>query len=349
MGEFRMHAALRQLGIQVSARTCGRIMAEHRQLYGLPDPHGQPGQQEAKPHPFKAASRHEVWSLDIRYIEQHQIPEIKGPFYVISILENFSRAILASNIFQSQDLPCVLLVFYAAVAQFGTPQRLVTDHGGVFRATHFLGVCEALGIEKAWIAPRQSWQNLIETHFNIMRRMSNYHFDHVTSWEGAKQVHERFVTDYNAQIHWAHRRREDQRYSPAEVLGWVTNRWRTPEQLQRIFYAMRFLRRLDRLGYAHFRRWKLYGEETLAHTAAILWIQGDTVTVEYDETPLAQFTVQYQPDRKHFRAVPHARQFETPYRSPQGWLWARDEVEWRLATRLPAYAPRQRRKKPLMV
>ena len=53
-------------------------MAEHRQLYGLPDPHGQPGQQEAKPHPFKAASRHEVWSLDIRYIEQHQIPEIKG-------------------------------------------------------------------------------------------------------------------------------------------------------------------------------------------------------------------------------------------------------------------------------
>jgi hypothetical protein len=165
-------------------------------------------------------------------------------------------------------------------------------HGGVFRATHFLSVCDALGIEKAWIAPRQSWQNLIETHFNIMRRMSNYHFEHVTTWEGAKRIHEQFVTDYNAQIHWAHRKREDQRYSPAEVLGWETNRWRTPEQLHRIFYAMRFLRRLDRLGYAHFRRWKLYGEETFARTPAVLWIQGDTVTIEHDETPLAQYIAQ---------------------------------------------------------
>jgi hypothetical protein len=76
-------------------------MAEHRQLYGQQGPRTPPGTQEAKPHPFKAASRHEVWSLDIRYIEQHQIPGITGSFYVISILENFSRAILASNIFQS--------------------------------------------------------------------------------------------------------------------------------------------------------------------------------------------------------------------------------------------------------
>lgn len=34
LGEFRIHAALKQLGITVSPRTCGRIMAEHRQLYG---------------------------------------------------------------------------------------------------------------------------------------------------------------------------------------------------------------------------------------------------------------------------------------------------------------------------
>jgi hypothetical protein len=47
-------------------------------------------------------------------------------------------------------------------------------------------------------------------------------------------------------------------------LGWVTNKRRTPEQLHRIFYAMRFLRRLNRLGYVHLRRWKLYGEEALA-------------------------------------------------------------------------------------
>ncbi len=63
-----------------------------------------------------------------------------------------------------------------------------------------------------------------------MRRMSQVHFEQVTSWEGAKVAHERFVTDYNAQPHWAHRKRANNRLSPAEVLRWVTNKLHTPEQ-----------------------------------------------------------------------------------------------------------------------
>jgi putative transposase len=35
LGAFRMHVALKQLGISVSERTCGHIMAHHRHLYGL--------------------------------------------------------------------------------------------------------------------------------------------------------------------------------------------------------------------------------------------------------------------------------------------------------------------------
>jgi putative transposase len=136
--------------------------------------------------------------------------------------------------------------------------------------------------------------------------------------------------------------------SPAEVLGQEKSRLRTPEQLHRIFYATRHLRRLDRLGYAHFRRWKLYGEEALARHPAVIWLHGDALTVEYQETPLAQYTVRYQPDHKHFKAVPEARRFEKPYRSLQGWLWELDETLWHLAKRLPDYAPRKkRRKKPM--
>jgi hypothetical protein len=227
--------------------------------------------------------------------------------------------------------------------------RLITDNGGVFRAKQLLAICEALDIEKEYIHPRQSWENLVETHFNVMRRMSQVHFEQVTSWQGAKLAHERFVTDYNAQPHWAHRKREDNRLSPAEVLGQEKSRLRTPEQLHRIFYATRFLRRLDRLGYAHFRRWKLYGEEGLARHPAVIWLHGDVLTVEYEETPLAQYTVRYQPDKKHFKAIPQAKRFETPYRSPQGWLWELDDTMWKLAKRLPDYAPRKRRKKTTLL
>jgi putative transposase len=347
LGEWRMFGALKQLGISVPPRTCGRIMAENRRLYGIKPPPKEP--HKPKPHPFKATSRHERWCLDIRYIEKHHIPEIKGSFYVITVMDAFSRAILSSDIFQSQDLACVLIVLYAAVEQFGAPQRLITDNGGVFRAKQLLAICEALEIEKEYIHPRQSWENLVETHFNVMRRMSQVHFEQVTSWQGAKLAHERFVTDYNAQPHWAHRKRDDNRLSPAEVLDRETSKLRTPEQLHHIFYATRFLRRLDRLGYAHFRRWKLYGEEALARHPAVIWLHGDALTVEYEETPLAQYTVRYQPDKKHFKGVPEARRFETPYRSRQGWLWELDETMWKLAKRLPDYAPRKQRKKSILL
>jgi transposase InsO family protein len=237
LGEYRMHGALLQLGIRLSPRTCGRIMAENRQLYGLINPHAE--KKEPKPHPFTARFRHEIWSLDIRYIEKHQIPEIKGPFYVISVMDNFSRAILASDIYQAQDLASVLIVLYAAIEQHGCPQRLVTDNGSVFRAKQAMAIYDALEIQKEWIHKNQSWENLIESHFSIMRRMSNDHFEQVTTWEGAKQTHRRFVEDYNHQPHWGHRNRNDHHHTPAEVLGWVTGKMRTPEQLHRIFYATR--------------------------------------------------------------------------------------------------------------
>jgi transposase InsO family protein len=345
LGEWRMHAALKQIGLSIPPRTCSRIMAENRRLYALEAPAKE--QRSAKPHPLTATSRHERWCLDIRYIEKHQIPGIKGPFYVITVLEAFSRAILASDIFQGQDLGCVLIVFYAAIERFGPPDRLITDNGGVFRAKQLLRICQSLHIEKEFIKPRQSWMNLVETHFSVMRRMSQVKFEQVTSWEGAKVAHARFVDDYDHQVHWAFRHRTDNRHTPAEVLGWTDiQRLRTSEELHRIFYATRFLCRLDRLGYAHFRRWKLYGEEALARRPAVIWLHGEALTIEHAETPLAKYGVEYQPDKKHFRDVPSAARFVTPYHLRQRQLWDLDETLWKLATRLPDYAPRKRRQTP---
>ena len=41
LGAFRIHAALKQLGIHLSTRTCGRILARNRKLYGLARTRGQ--------------------------------------------------------------------------------------------------------------------------------------------------------------------------------------------------------------------------------------------------------------------------------------------------------------------
>jgi putative transposase len=179
LGAFRIYAALRQMGIHVSQATCGRILAENRRLYGL----GKPSKaaKEPKGHPYKAEYRHHIWSVDVRYIEHHQIPEITGPFYIISVLDNFSRAILSSDVFQRQDLTAYLVVLYAAIQQHGCPTLLLSDSGAIFRAKHARAIYEALGIEKQQIHKKQAWENLIETQFNLQRRLADYHFAQATS------------------------------------------------------------------------------------------------------------------------------------------------------------------------
>ena len=60
LGAFRIHAALKQKrGAEVSVRTVGRVMAVHRDLYGLGKPKRGPHQK--KEMPFLANSRHEIY------------------------------------------------------------------------------------------------------------------------------------------------------------------------------------------------------------------------------------------------------------------------------------------------
>ena len=177
LGEWRMHAALKQLGIFLSPRTCGRIMAQNRLLYGFAKPPVSP--REPKSMPFAAQRRHQYWSVDIRYLDNEHIG---GRAYSITILENYSRAILASALSPKQDLTAFLIVFYAAVRQHGAPEALVSDGGSVFRATQALRIYEALGIRKEQIACKQPWQNYVETLFSIQRLMADWEFANSTSW-----------------------------------------------------------------------------------------------------------------------------------------------------------------------
>src|SRR5215213_4745800 len=179
LGAFRIHAALAQLGIDLSPRTCGRILALHRDL-------GAPKPAAAVPHepqamPFAAVRRHQYWSVDIRGLEDHQLGTGK-PVYAISILENYSRALLASAISPRQDLTAYLIVLRAAVETHGAPEVLVSDGGSIFRAKQAQAIYAALGIEKREIDQGQPWQNYIETQFNVMRRMADFHYGRAENW-----------------------------------------------------------------------------------------------------------------------------------------------------------------------
>ncbi len=158
LGKWRVHTALLRMGIEVSPATCARIMAANRQLYGLEKPKCQPRAKLEMP--FKATRRHQYWSADIRYIEEHLLPDPK-PVYVITIFENFSRMVLSSAISATQNQWDYLAVLTDAIRSFGAPEAIVTDGGGQFYSTVALQLYDMLGIRKERIDPGQAWENYV--------------------------------------------------------------------------------------------------------------------------------------------------------------------------------------------
>jgi len=351
LGEFRVSAALARMGIHLSPRTCGRILAVNRELYGLKKP--KRGSKEKKEMPFQSGRRHEIWSVDIRYIDHHLPPEELPPgaekVYAISILENHSRAILASAITTVQDTTAYLSVLYTAVQRYGSPEVLLSDGGGVFRSTQAKAVYRSLGMTKAEIERRRPWQNFVETTFNIQRRMADFYFERAKSWEEIVAAHDGWVESYNTEKHWAHRERKDGRHSPSEVLGFLAGVRHRPEELERAFFSTRFIRVLDASGYARLKHWRVYGEEGLARREVVLWLGAESLAVEFAGDTLARYDVEYSARTNELREVKKSHLFETVHRrvprQPRLFeLGALGESGWLKAVRQKEYALRRRRK-----
>ena len=109
------------------------------------------------------------------------------------------------------------------------------------------------------------------------------------------------------------------------MLGWVTGVRYRPEDLERAFFSIRFSRMLDPLGYATFRRWRLYGEEALAGSEAALWLQEKSLMPEHAGEPLSRYEVRVEAATGELRSVARPQLFETSHglRRPQQRLCSR--------------------------
>lgn len=349
LGAFRVHAALKQMGFDLSRATCGRILARVREVYGYEKPLAGGGAKRVMP--FAASERHEVWSADVRHLRDMADEARLGKAYVVTVMDNYSRAILSSAVTRRQDLSAFLSVLYRAVERHGAPGTLVTDSGSIFLANRAKAVYAKLGVRKEEIEKGRPWQNYSETTFGIQKRMADWHLSRAETWGELAEAHDRFVRDYNAQSHFAHQRREDGRRSPGEVLSWVTGMRFHPKDLERAFFSERHSRVLDGLGYATLMRWRLYAEEGLAGEEAELWLLEKTLTVEHAGRPLSSYEVDYDPDGGRSGRLVRVEKptlFETPFAPVQmrlfGLAEALGEDGWLKALRLEDYALRRPRR-----
>ncbi|GAC1350951.1 MAG: hypothetical protein NVSMB27_38390 [Ktedonobacteraceae bacterium] len=340
LGEYRVHTALLRMGIEVSPATCGRILAANRQLYGLEKPQHQPRPKLEMP--FKAVRRHQFWSCDIRYIEEHLLPDPR-PIYVITVFENFSRMVLASAISATQTQWDYLAVLADAIRRYGIPEALVTDGGGQFYSNQALQLYDLLGIRKERIDPGQPWQDYAETLFSIQRRLADYAFSNARTWPEIQQTHQTWWTNYNIEHHYGHRERQDGRHSPEAVLRGVLGRTIPEDVLSRALYATRFTRQIDRYGFVRFKHWKFFGENGLpAGEEVSVWVDENTLKVEHQATTLSLYSIHLDAEQQQITEVKNARRIETHFRSPQLDLWRLSDTEWLLALRRPEPVARKK-------
>ena len=84
---------------------------------------------------------------------------------------------------------------YTACLRYGTPQTLIADSGGAYISKEFDAVCARLAIDHQTIVSThgESYMHLMETHFNVQRRLFDSQFSLTTTPAELEQMHQVFI------------------------------------------------------------------------------------------------------------------------------------------------------------
>ena len=315
-GRFRVHGILEQkMGETPGERTVGRAMVHNRFWRGAPDPlnpkeTAEP--QEAAELPYHPYYCHQYWFIDIRYLVKFEGKWV----YSICIIEGVSRAIVAGMACRYQDEIAILQLLHAAFSDYGLPWGIVSDNASVFTAEAFLDVLDGLEIQPCPIEASQAWQNLIETQFNVQRRLADAKFIQAETLEEVQDQHAAFLQLFNTTRHWAHRERTDDSLTPIAVLGGRLGRSVSRQQLQRVFPHLQFSRTVNQHGLISIQRFFIYAERGLAKNRVIIWIYEVWLNIEYKQALLARYDCNVGCKQRQLTAVTNPQLYDTPFASP---------------------------------
>jgi transposase InsO family protein len=186
----------------LSVRTIERIMAINRQGYADLLPGGRTPPRKTTPglHPFQASVAHEYWFMDGRIMD---CPLEGATWWSLIVLDGYSRTMLAGAVAPTEASWVALMVLYTACLRYGAPTHLISDKGGAYISDDVEAVCIRLGIDHRTMTstPGESYKNLMETHFNIQRRLYDYQFSLTRTPLAFEQAHQTFLQLYNTTAH----------------------------------------------------------------------------------------------------------------------------------------------------
>jgi len=135
-GKQRLTNVLYHQGIVISPNTVQRILRQHTP--SVPPVTCPPCHWSA----FEALAPHALWAMDICYLYTRKHDGFDR--YLITILDDHSRTVIASGLYERQTVSEVVEVLKTAVLTYGVPQRLVCDRGSQFTCSEFRRVCAVI-------------------------------------------------------------------------------------------------------------------------------------------------------------------------------------------------------------
>ena len=179
-------------GIKISTRQVKKILKENGlEETDYPEPKDHPARR------FERNSSNEMWMMDI----MHYTIEKEGRFYLISILDDYSRYIIAHGIFKRKTIDNVIDVLHEAFEESGLPGEFLTDRGSQFHSwkgeSRFQKLLDKLGVKHILASPQspQTIGKIESFHRNIQRELFGQ--EHFTSIEDVKQAVENYIEYYN--------------------------------------------------------------------------------------------------------------------------------------------------------
>ena len=318
-----------------SKSSVGRAMAANRFFRHAPNPYQKKKKQKKKKKllPYNPLYLHQYWFIDIRYLAK-----LDGQWvYSICLIEGYSRTILAGMASLYQDEIAILQLLHAVFAQYGRPEAIVSDNGSVFKADAYKELLEKLVVAPCYIQKRQSWQNLIETQFNIQRLYLDMKLENANSFEDIQTEHAKFIHLFNTTRHGAHENRVDGRRTPMAVLGGAMGRPIAGNDLENAFRHLQFVRVVNQHGLVSVQRFYIYAERGLANKRVSIWIHQGKLHVEHQKTLLAQYACKLNRKSRTLKSVTEPHLYQTPFASPQLELFELDETQWLKIYQRPPY------------
>ncbi len=246
--------------------------------------------------------------------------------YSCLLLEGFSRTIPAGSLTSKQDVGIILRIYYLALLNWGLWRTIVSDNGSQFTSNAFGKANHGLGIERHFCDKGRPWQNLIESQFGIQARLGEYLWQQCGNTEEAVEVHRELIRDHNRLPHFAHRKREDGKSSPLEVLGNNRGVEIDKTQLHQCFSRQVWQRRTNEKGFIRVGRWKIYIEEGLPKTPVELIYWDGKLRGEYRQEKLAEYDCRWNDKDQRPNNIEKPKQVETKYSSRQQELSNRSQL-----------------------